>query len=116
MKIPNKDKILELMNYLIEIEKSGKIDEENIKDIVFNTLNSNKYAKEVKEVYEKINLEPIDKLKHIISGWYLNSITKKGEVAQEFSYIISSEYEKDPKAFKFNVPIYIKEMIEWIQK
>jgi putative ATP-dependent endonuclease of the OLD family len=53
-----------------------------------------------------------DKKKGIIAARYLNSVGK-GENALELNYVLENNL-KDKTPVTFNVPIYIKEAINWI--
>ena len=47
--------------------------------------------------------------KHILECLFLNSIDSKGEMSQELASLLEDEN------IEFNVPIYIKGMIEWMK-
>lgn len=62
---------------------------------------------------EWLKPNPAMNAKHIIASRYLNSV-KKGEVAQELSFVISNSMEEKDENMSFQVPTYISEAIKWI--
>ena len=104
----NKDKILEFMSYIDKIIEEDISKEESSQEI-FKFLNAGSYKDEIKLIYDKITLSSENNAKHILAGLFLNSIDSKGEMSQELASLLEDEN------IEFNVPIYIKGMIEWMK-
>lgn len=112
--ISNKSEIECLMDIL---EKGQGIDK------IVMRLNKGKFKDEIVDALGKTPIPSEELIKHIIAGRYLKSI-KKGQAAQELAYVISINQElklsndKDisKNAFKFEVPTYISEAIQWIYR
>lgn len=99
------------------LEKGQSIDK------IVMRLNKGKFKDGIVDALGKTPIPPEELIKHIIAGRYLKSI-KKGQAAQELAYVISTNQElklsndKDisKDAFKFEVPTYISEAIQWIYR
>ncbi|WP_245157064.1 ATP-dependent nuclease [Anaerovorax sp. IOR16] len=109
--VANKEEIKNMMEkYHDDINKS------QTEDLVKN-MRKGKFRDIINNFLQITKLEPSRIAKHIIAARYLNSI-KKGEVAQELSYVISSNIKNSSdtkeKVFDFVVPTYISEAIKWI--
>ena len=113
--VANKTEIKNMME-----KYHDKINKSEIEDMV-KKIRKGKFKDSINSFLEITQLEPSKIGKHIIAARYLNSI-KKGEVAQELSYVVSSNIQNknsnDPKVkntvFDFVVPVYISEAIKWI--
>lgn len=109
--VSNKDEIINMMKNYNEDMKKTEVNAlvKNIRNGQFKDIISNYLS--VSE------LKPSIIAKHIIAARYLKSV-KKGEGAQELSYVISKNIkgnsENQNKDFEFTVPTYISEAIKWI--
>ena len=96
------------MSYIDKIIEEDISKEESSQEI-FKFLNAGSYKDEIKLIYDKITLSSENNAKHILAGLFLNSIDSKGEMSQELASLLEDEN------IEFNVPIYIKGMIEWMK-
>lgn len=100
-----------------EIKAMMEIYNENISEVelekIIGLIRKGGFKDSLNKHLEWLKSKPVMNAKHIIAARYLNSI-KKGEVAQELSFIISNNMEEKDKKIDFQVPTYISEAIKWI--
>lgn len=100
-----------------EIKAMMEIYNENISEVelekIIGLIRKGGFKDSLNKHLEWLKSKPVMNAKHIIAARYLNSI-KKGEVAQELSFVISNNMEEKDKKIDFQVPTYISEAIKWI--
>ncbi len=97
----NKEEIKKMMEKINEEISNSELNE------LISKMNSSELKTLLEEYIKKSNDSLFEKAKHIIASKYLSSISK-GEVAQELALKLNKDTEN------FNVPIYIREALEWV--
>ncbi len=109
--VSNKDEIINMMKQYNEDITKTEV------DALVKKIRSGKFKDIISNYLSVSELDPSIIVKHIIAARYLKSV-KKGEVAQELSYVISENIKGNSETqnnnFDFTVPTYISEAIKWI--
>lgn len=103
--VANSEEIKKMMDGLKRKDNIGSI---------LEMVQYKNFRKKISNEMKKCKFEEDEKIAHIIAARYLDSV-KKGAVAQELAYLISENHKKpEENQFHFEIPIYIREAIEWV--
>ena len=97
----NKEEIKKMMKKINEEISNSELNE------LISEMNSSELKTLLKEYIKQSSDSLFEKAKHAVASRYLSSISK-GEVAQELALKLNKDTEN------FNVPIYIREALEWV--
>lgn len=79
-------------------------------------LRSNDENNRIKESLSASTLNEDDKKKALIASRYLNSISKGGNALELCTVLEENLMRKEEDRVNFNIPLYIKDAIEWLLK